>query len=367
MLIINHCQHNPNKECTVFQGEKSKMKKTVVRDFIKIMKSLDIFIRDNWNKTESVYTFGNGSYIEFVGLDMPDIGKGFRRDIVYFNEANKGRITHDTFVQIQSRSFITYLDYNPDKSFWAHTEVIEDKNTEFLILTFHDNEYLPEGEKDSILRYRDKGYHDPHGSYDKEENIKHAYWANKWRVYGLGLVGRLDGVIYSDWHEIDTVPKDAEYIGTGLDFGFTNDPSAAIDLYRYNSELILDEVFSRKGLSNRDIANGLKGDINRIVYADSAEPKSIAEIRAYGIRILPADKGKDSVSFGIEILQDFTLRPTKRSTNMIKSLEGYMWKIARDGKVTNIPHHDNSDESDAVRYCAIMKLKKAGTGKLTIF
>jgi phage terminase large subunit len=333
------------------------MKKTIMRDFLKIMKTMDMFQDDNWNKTESIYTFPRGGYIEFVGLDKADVGKGMRRDIVYFNEANKGGITFDAFMQVQSRSAITYLDYNPDRKFWAHQELIGTSETDFLILTYLDNNYLPRGEKKAILRYREKGFHDITGDCTGKDqtNIKSGYWSNKWIVYGLGHVGSMEGVIYTDWAVIEELPREAKYICTGLDFGFTNDPSAAVDIYRYDGEIILDQVLFRKGMTNRDIAKNLKGRV-REVFADSAEPKSIHEIKGYGINIRGAKKGRDSVSFGIDLLQQNTQRPTRRSYDIINALENYQYDIDRDGNFTNKPHHDYSDIMDAVRYGAVSRL-----------
>jgi len=357
MLMINHAQHNPSKEMTIFQYEKSKMKKTVMNDFIKIMKSLGFYDDNEWNRTESIYRFSNGSYIEFAGLDSSDVGKGFRRDVIYFNELNRGRITLDTFTQLQSRCAITYADYNPDEAFWVHTDVMKDDNAEMIILTFEDNEHLPKSERESILKYKEKGYHNHDGDINDENNIKSKYWANKWVVYGLGLPGKLDGSIYTDWVITDSIPEDAELIGTGLDFGFTNDPSAAVTVYKYNNELIVNEILFQKGLSISEIAKRLKESPKTgIVYCDSAEPRSIAELNKYGIRAIGVKKGKGSVIAGIDILREFTILPTKGSKNLIIALKNYSWIVDSNGDTINKPSHLYSDILDALRYLAVMKL-----------
>lgn len=356
MLMINHAQHNPGKEMTIFQYEKSKMNKTVMRDFIKIMKSLEFYKENEWNRTESIYKFDNGSYIEFAGLDAADVGKGFRRDVIYFNELNRGKITLDTFTQLQSRCTITYADYNPDEAFWVHTDVIKEDNAEMIILTFEDNEELPKSERDSILKYKEKGYHNPDGDINDEKNIKSKYWSNKWVVYGLGLPGKLDGSIYSDWEITDSIPEEAELIGTGLDFGYSNDPTAAVTVYKYNNELIVNEILFKKGLAISEIAKALKQYTTGIVYCDSAEPRSIAELQRYGIKAYGVKKGKGSVIAGIDILREFTILVTKGSKNLIIALKNYSWLVDSSGDTINKPSHLYSDILDALRYLAIMKL-----------
>jgi phage terminase large subunit len=355
MLLINHAQHNTNKEITIFQYEKSKMKKTVMRDFIKIMKDLEFYKELEWNRTESIYTFSTGSYIEFAGLDSADIGKGFRRDIIYFNELNRGKITLDLFTQLQSRCAITYADFNPDEAFFIHTEVLKDDNAEMIVLTFEDNEGLPDSELQSILKYKEKGFYDPDGDVHNEKNVKSKYWANKWIVYGLGLPGKLDGSIYTDWEIINRVPEEATLIGSGLDFGY-QDPTAAVSVYKYNGTIIVDEILHGKGLSISEIANTLKEHKTGIVYCDSAEPRSILELNRYGVKALGVKKGKGSVIAGIDILREQTIKITKSSANLVQGFKNYSWMIDSEGKTINKPSHMYSDIMDALRYLAVMKL-----------
>ena len=352
MILQNHAMHQPNKEITIIQAELSKLKKTAMRDFIKILKSYGLFDYRRWNKTDSIYTFPNGTYIEFLGLDKADVGKGFRRDILYFNELNKGGITLDAYMQFASRANLVFADFNPDRRFWLHDEIIPDEDTDFLILTHKDNEYLPYNERKAILKYRDKGFYKWENLTEKElfkeENIKSKYWANKHRVYGLGLVGSLDGLVFDNWTEINSVPTDAEYLGTGLDFGYSNDPTAITDVYKWNGKRILDEVCYRTGMVNNDIARTLGN--KRVVYADSAEPKSIEEIRRTGVNIVGATKGKDSISFGITTMQDQQYLVTRKSNNIKNELLSYTWKIDRDGNTTNTPIDNFNHAIDGIRY-----------------
>jgi phage terminase large subunit len=357
MLLINYCQHEPDAAVTILQYERAKMKRTIVRDFVKIMRALDFWEEWRWNKTESIYSFANGAYLEFMGLDSADVGKGFRRDVIYFNEANRGRITLDTFIQMQSRSAITYADYNPDERFWMHTDILGQDNCDFVRVTFEDNEFIPAGELSTILSYRLKGFHDPDGDVLDPNNILNKYWANKWIVYGLGQPGQRDGTIISDWEIIDSIPHDAAHLGSGCDFGYSQDPTAIVQGYNYNQCLILDEVLFRKGLSISDIAAAVKDIDLGLMWCDSAEPRSIAELRRYGVKAMPAKKGPGSVNAGLDLLRSKRILVTARSKNLIHALKHYAWMQDREGNYLNKPNHLWSDIMDAARYLAYMKLK----------
>lgn len=355
MQLINSATHHVDKkksfEVTIAQYQLSKAKKTVVRDFIKIMVSLGTWDRKKWNKSDYTYYFSEAVYIEFIGLDEADIGKGFRRDVVYFNEVNKGNIDLETFTQFASRAKLVFADYNPDRHFWIHDDIIPDAETDFLILTFNDNEHLPQSEVDAILKYREKGFYDPFLPLEKlfePHNIKNSYWANKWKVYGLGLKGSLEGQIFENWFKISRVPPEARYISTGLDFGFSSSPAAIVDHYVYNGKHIYNEVLYKVGLHNSDLAKILKqGDNRRIVYADSAEPKSISEIARYGVRIYPTYKGTDSIVYGIDLLQEEPMYITQNSKNLIFELTNYVWDTE---KTKVVPVKLNDHAVDAIRY-----------------
>ena len=336
------------KEASVLSSELSKMKKTVIRDYVKICKDWGIMAdRNDFNKSESKHEYPNDSYLDFIGADVSDIGKGFRRKILYINEADK--MDRDTAVQFISRADLTIIDYNPDMLFWGD-EYINENNC--LTLTFEDNEFLSESEVKSILDYKKKGFYNPGLPFEQlfeESNIKNNYWANKWRVYGLGLVGALDGVIFENWEIIDNIPKEARKIGRGLDFGYTNDPSAATDIYKYNDYRILDELFYLKGLSNAQIAKRITDKLP--TYVDSAEPKSKDELKKYGVKAIGVTKGRDSVNFGIQTMQSQKYLVTRRSKNLINELKKYTWaKDKRTGESLNVPIDDYNHALDGVRY-----------------
>lgn len=351
LLIQSLCSQT--KEATILSSELSKMKRTVIRDYKKICKDWGVLENEHdFNKSESKHEYFNGSYLDFLGADVNDVGKGFRRDILYINEADKMDV--DTAVQFISRASLTIIDYNPDSLFWGD-DFINENN--FITLTFQDNEYLAESEVKSILDYKAKGFFNtdlPTESLFSDGNIKNKYWSNKWRVYGLGLVGNLDGVIFDNWSTIDEVPGDARLIGVGLDFGYTNDPTAAVEVYKYNGKRILNEIVYRTGMLNSDIAKVLPK--NTFVYADSAEPKSIEEIRRAGINIMPVTKGADSIIYGIQTMQTQEYLITSKSKNIINEFQKYIWQKDKRGDTQNKPIDKYNHAIDAIRYHEMMDI-----------
>ena len=295
-----------------------------------------------FNKSDLKYRFLNGSFIEFFSADQPDKLRGARRHVLFVNECNNIDFESYNQLAIRTRDFI-YLDYNPTQEFWVHTELMKDEDSDFVLLTYKDNEALDP----AIVREIEKA---------KEKAKTSAYWANWWKVYGLGEVGSLEGVIFTNWKQIDTVPTEANYLGNGLDFGYSNDPTAIIDFYEWNDKIIWDERLYQKGMLNSQIANVLKQN-NLITIAESAEPKSIAEIKLHGVNIIPTEKGADSIQFGIQLIQDKEFLVTKSSLNLIKELRGYTWRTDKTGKSLNVPIDDLNHAIDASRYFYLWKFK----------
>lgn len=344
------------KEASVLSSELSKMKRTVIRDYKKIVKDWGILQNEtDFNRSESKHEYSNDSYIDFLGADVNDVGKGFRRDLLYINEADKMDI--DTAVQFISRAGLTIIDYNPDALFWGDDYINENN---FITLTFEDNEFLSLSERNSILDYKIKGFHNSDLPFDllfKEGNIKNSYWANKWRVYGLGLIGSLDGVVFENWQAIESIPPEARLLGYGLDFGYTNDPTSIIEVYKYNDKRILNEICYAKGLSNAQISKYI--DTKLPVYCDSAEPKSIDELRTHRINAIAVTKGSDSINYGIQIIQENNYLVTKRSVNLINELQKYTWqKDKKTNEKLNKPIDNFNHAIDAFRYHEMETLGK---------
>lgn len=338
---IDYAIKNPNTETSVVAESVPHLRRGALKDFKKIMQDTNRWFPSHFNKTESKYTFSNGSYIEFFSADDASKLRGGRRDRLYMNEANN--MTFNAYLELASRTKESVImDWNPTSSFWFHEHLINDDNVDFLILTYKDNEGCPE----SAIEFIESA---------KQKAKTSQFWDNWYKVYGLGEIGSLEGVVFENWRKIDKIPDNARLLGSGLDFGYTNDPTALIDVYKFDKEVIFDEVIYQKGLSNRDIYNLLKNH-RGMIYADSAEPKSISELRSYGLRVKGADKGRDSINYGINLLQQHDFKVTKRSTNLIKELQSYTWDVDRNGNTLNKPIDAFNHGIDAMRYFAIMAL-----------
>lgn len=351
LKIVDQCITRKETEVSIFQYELSKMKRTVIRDFIKIMKWTNNWKESEWNISSSTYNFRNGSYIEFVGLSDSEIGKGFRRDIAYFNEANKG-ITFESYQQVASRCKLVYIDYNPDREFWVHTEVLPYEESEYLCLTFRDNEALDKSERNEILGYKKKGFINPKlKKYDVKSNIKNEYWANKWRVYGLGQTGVLEGQIYK-WSVIDKIPPEAVLLSYGLDFGF-NDPTVLVELYKYGMGYIVHQRLYKSRLDSDDLkreilALGLNSKIE--IKADGSRPELIAVLKKAGLLIKGVDKRDKNDR--ILLLSAETISVTRSSKELISEKENYVWKRANDGSNKDVPIEYDDHGMDATLYSA---------------
>ena len=353
-ILVDRCIEKKRK-VTVVAETIPAVKDGAVQIFQDFMQEEGRWRDDGWIGNPMEYTFFNGSKIQFKSFD--NVGKAKsagKRDILFMNEAN--HIDYQVADALMIRSKEIWIDFNPDSEFWAHTEILQQPGADFIKLTYLDNEQIPAETLEDLLYRKSKAE-----AEDAEGN--RGYWWNWWQVYGLGEIGSLQGAVFNNWTQVKEIPKEAEYLGTGLDFGFTNDPTAAVDVYRYNGELYIDEVVYEPGLLNSVIYDRLKGKTRDIV-ADSADPKSIAELRQLGLRITGADKGKDSVIHGIQLLQNYRMNVTERSLNVIKELRGYLWKKDKTGKAENVPIDNMNHAMDSLRYITSEKLTKK-QGRIT--
>jgi phage terminase large subunit len=343
-------------EISVVSESIPHLRRGAIKDFAKVMQWTGRWVADRWNKTLLTYHFANGSIIEFFSADSEARLRGARRQVVYINEANN--IDFESYYQLAIRtSEAIYIDFNPTHEFWAHTEVLPEQDAELVILTYNDNEALPDTIKRDIELNRTKAE-------------TSAYWANWWKVYGLGQVGTLQGAIYEDFEVVEGIDVSrAKFVALGLDWGFSNDPTALVAIYRQGDCLLIQELLYATGLTNQDIADKLRTlGITRAweIVADSAEPKSIEEIYRLGFNIKPAEKGPDSVRNGIDILKRFKLQVTKDSTNLIKELRSYTWATDKEGKNTGVPIDSFNHACDAMRYVALNKLRVSNSGKYVV-
>ena len=333
-ILIDRAARTPGTEISVVSESIPHLRRGALRDFVKIMKSINRFVDDRFNKSLLKYEFANGSFIEFFSADDSSKLRGGRRTILYINECNSVSFESYNELSIRTKNEV-FLDYNPTAEFWVQTELEDQEDAEKIILTYKDNEALDNGIISQI-----------------EKNIKKAATSNYWRnwvdVYVNGVMGKLEGVVFSNWKQIDTIPSEARLIGIGIDFGYTNDPTSIIEVYKHNETRILNEVTYQTGLLNSDIAKILPSNVP--CYADSAEPKSIADIQRYGITIKGVTKGRDSINYGIDVMQRENYLVTSNSTNLIKELRSYCWDTDKTGKRLNKPIDNFNHAIDAVRY-----------------
>lgn len=336
--LIDYCQTKQSKVklCSVVSESHPHLEKGSILDFQNIMKDRGYWNENLWNQTKHVYTFETGNKLEFYSVDTYGKAHGPRRDVLFVNEANN--LPYKIVDQLITRTReIVWMDWNPSEEFWFYTEMLPNRDDiDFITLTYKDNDAL-----DQIMI---------------KEIESHKSDKNWWQVYGLGQLGVIESRIYKDWQIIDEVPFEARLERYGLDFGYSNDPTALYAVYYYNGGYILDEICYQKGMLNGQIAGAINTQSKALVIGDAAEPKSIDEIRLHNITILPCQKGPGSINRGIGWVQQQKISITKRSVNGIKEYRNYCWITDKDGKIINEPNDFNNHAMDAIRY-AISSIK----------
>ena len=313
--LIDYAQGHQNKVLTVVSESYPHLEGGAIRDFKNILTQNGYWEGLCWNESKHIYTFHTGTRLEFKSIDK-SAAHGPRRDVLFLNEANN--IDYTTADQLITRTReVVWMDWNPSSEYWFYSEMKDKRDDiDFITLTYLDNDALDANTRKEIEAHRDN--------------------KNWWKVYGLGELGELEGMIYKGWQFLDDVPSEASVLRSGLDFGYTNDPSAIVDIHKWNDAFIFDEVAYAKGLSNKQIADiFLHRGYNPLIIGDSAEPKSIDELKAYGLPILPCTKGPGSVNRGIQYVQAQKCYVTKRSVNLIKEYRNYLWLADKDGKILN--------------------------------
>lgn len=315
------------------------LKKGCIRDFENMLRQEKKWNLKDWNATDKIYRINN-SYIEFFSADQPGKVHGPARDILYINECIN--IAYETYRQLAIRTTETiFLDFNPCFEFWVDEKVLTRPEALLIHSTYLDNEYLSSAQVLEI-----------------ESNKADADW---WQIYGLGQTGSKSGLIMQNWDIVASMPQTYKYRWVGMDFGFTNDPTAIVEIRLAEGELWIDELLYARGYDNLMIANHLEeclADKKTCIIADCAEPKSIREIRNTGWNVEPAQKGRDSILTGLSILNRYKKHLTQNSANLINECRNYRWTTDEFGNATNIPSDKFNHAIDALRYVALNKLSQ---------
>jgi phage terminase large subunit len=347
VLFTLACEQ-PKVVITVVSQDIPNLKAGAMRDAQSIVSSsaeLQRMIR-SFNKSDRIYEFHNGSLLEFKSYDDAQDAKSGKRDYLFVNEANGITYAIYTELALRTRKRI-FIDYNPNASFWVHDKLIGHEGVQLLISDHRHNPFLEDTIREKIERVR----------YEDEE---------QWKVYARGLTGKIRGVVLSNWLLCEQIPGEAKRIAYGLDFGFSNDETGLLEVYLQNGELWVNELLYETQLTNTDlnkrmVAMGLSK--NTEIVADSAEPKSIEELRRLGWNIVPAKKGNDSIKLSIDILRRYRINVTRGSTNLRKELDRYQWKVDASGNPLNVPTDSWNHLIDPLRYVALNKLQVSSTGQ----
>ena len=345
-LFIVKCLEETGKVFTICRKTLPALKGTAYRDVLNILKELELYNEANHNKSELSYTL-NGNLLEFISVDQPQKIRGRKRDYLWLNEANE--FTYEDWQQLILRTTEKiYLDYNPSDPYsWIYEKVLTRDDCTFLKSTYKANPFLDEDTVAEIERLKDL---DP----------------DYWQVYGLGEIGSVQTMIFRKFDLVDEVQ--GRLVGYGLDFGFTNSPSALVAVYVSDDNLYIKEMLYEKRLTNTDLANKLREfriDRQSEIIGDSAEPKTIEEIYRQGFNIKPAKKGA-GIHLGIDIMRRYKLHITKDSLNAIKEFRSYKWATDKNGDVLNTPVKINDHLIDATRYLCLNKLSVNHSGKYYI-
>jgi len=345
-IIFEYSYQHTDKVITICRKTFPSLRASVMRDFMEILRVQDIYIEELHNKSSHEY-YLNGNLVEFISLDQPQKIRGRKRNLLFINEANE--LFFEDWQQLVFRTDgKIILDYNPSDSFhWIYDKVITRDDADFYQTTYKDNKFLDPVIREEIERLR-----------DTDEDY--------WRIYGLGERGSSRATIFQ--FSVADEPK-GQVVAYGLDFGFTNDPTALIKVYKDGDNLYLEEKLYHTNLTNQDISQKLTElGMTRYdeIWADSAEPKSIEELHRMGWNVKPTAKGADSVMAGIDILKRHKLHIVKGSLNLTKELQNYKWQEDKNGNLLNRPIDAFNHLVDAMRYATFNRLSRPNYGRYAI-
>jgi len=347
-IIFNYCLNNTGKIVTICRKHGPSLRGSAMRDFFTLLQEHGMYSELLHSKSTNEYRH-NGNLVEFVSLDEPQKIRGRKRDLLFINEGNE--LSYEDFFQLNIRTTDRIIvDYNPsDEYHWLYEQVIPRDDCEFHITTYKDNPFLDQNLIAEIERLKDLD-------------------DNYWKVYGLGQRGTNVAQVFQ-FDTIAKVPDQAKFLSYGLDWGYSNDPTACVRVSLLDDTLYCEEIMYMTGCTNKEIANILKTkgiDARDPIFADSAEPKSIEEVHRMGFNIKPSAKGNDSVNISIDLLKRYRLVWTNGSVNGIKEMRNYKWMQDKDGRLQNRPVDAFNHLIDALRYAAFNTLSRPNFGKYAV-
>ena len=311
-------------------------------DFKEILQRIGIYNERSLNKSELIYTFANGSWAEFFSTDSEQKLRGRKRDILFVNEANE--LGYIEWQQLKMRTTrLSIIDYNPSFSdeHWICETVNQDPRTFHSVTTYLDNPFLEQTVIDEIESLREKNQ-------------------SLWQVYGLGQQAVIEGLVFKHFGICETIPPHVRHRFIGMDFGFTNDPTAICEVALDGDSLYIDEIAYRTQMLSSDIITTLREAAPKMrIISESADPRLIQEIYRSGIDIHPVKKFPGSIEAGLAKMQEYRIIITKRSTNVAKELRNYTYRQDKDGRWLNVAIDCYNHAIDAVRY-VVMEQFMAG-------
>jgi phage terminase large subunit len=336
-LLFYYAKFNANKIVTVVSESLPHLKIGAIRYTDELLIKTQLITQVKHNKSDHTYTFPNGTIIEFFSTDRIGKAIGARRDLLYGNEVNN--LKYEVWGELARRSKHILADFNPTSKFWLEDWIQDYSNSIIVKSNYLDNPFLPDHEKERIERRA-----------ARDHNFRRVHIDCEYGVY--------EGLVFEDFTQVDELPKGKTY--HGLDFGYTNDPTALVKVVETDEGWYVDEMLYQTGMLSREIAARMRNIDNQQVKADSADPRLIDELKLAGLNVRPAEKGPDSIMAGIDKIKTKKLYVTKRSVNLIRELRNYAWEADKQGKPTNKPIDAFNHGIDAIRY-AIMGQKKTVT------
>ena len=340
--LIVYCLNHPNTRLSIVRATLPAIKGSVLVDFKEILKRMGIYNERSLNKSELIYTFANGSWAEFFSTDSEQKLRGRKRDILFVNEANE--LGFIEWQQLKMRTTrLSIIDYNPSFSdeHWICETVNQDPRTFHSVTTYLDNPFLEQTVIDEIESLREKNQ-------------------SLWQVYGLGQQAVIEGLVFKHFGICETIPPHVRHRFIGMDFGFTNDPTAICEVALDGDALYIDEIAYRTQMLSSDIITTLRDAAPKMrIISESADPRLIQEIYRAGIDIHPVKKFPGSIEAGLSKMQEYRIIITKRSTNVAKELRNYTYRQDKDGRWLNVAIDCYNHAIDAVRY-VVMEQFMAG-------